>query len=71
MNRGNICPQKHLSIGYRSETNSTKCNERVPVFVVETRAPATVVQELESAYHEIFTDSAFREQRRADNGSGL
>ena len=71
MNRGNICPKKHLSIGYRSETNSTKYNERVPVFVVETRAPATVVQELESACHAIFTDSAFREQRRADNGSGL
>ena len=50
------CPKKHSSIGYRSETNGTKYNERVPVFVVETRAPATVVQELESACHAIFTD---------------
>ena len=50
------CPKKHSSIGYRSETNSIKYNERVLVFVVETRAPATVVQELESACHAIFTD---------------
>ena len=56
MNSGNICPQKHSSIGYCSETGSTKYNERVPVFVVGTRAPATVVQELESACHAIFTD---------------
>ena len=49
-------PQKAFKHSYRSETNSTKYNERVLVFMVETRAPATVVRELGSACHAIFTD---------------